>query len=163
MQRKKEVQGSASASPRKLCRIRRSSAVQSRRGVGGVRRGSAGLGTLMRLHRPPAARPQGQLRAPVSPILRLPQRGSHSSRSAGPIAAFDEGVRSGRLREDPAQRIALQRFNRLYDDLLQYVPYGLQAVRVLMNQLHTTRAPNFCSARAERREGMPPGDLNRDP
>lgn len=43
------------------------------------------------------------------------------SRTGGPIAAYEEGIKSGRLREDPAQRIALQRFNRLYDDLLKLV------------------------------------------
>ena len=72
----------------------------------------------MRLQR--ACTPRNVARQHFVPSSRLPRRSSHASRSAGPIAAYNEGVRVGRLREDPAQRIALQKFNRLFQDISQY-------------------------------------------
>lgn len=75
---------------------------------------------LMRLHRPQIGR--SALRDCLTPVLRLPRGAVHTKSIGGPIAAYNEGIKHGRLREDPAQRIALQRFDRLYQDLQQYEP-----------------------------------------
>lgn len=70
----------------------------------------------MRLHRIRA--PPRQMTTKYNMPFRMQKRDVHSH-PAGPIAAYDDGVKSGRLREDAAQRHALQKFNRLYQDLKQ--------------------------------------------